>query len=97
MIKADLKQQPYEHYLGILSNSCEKQITKTYVQPTNIIIMCTYIQPTKKKLLTHTMILFDFFLIKKNKDCYLVLLGFFFFFWELHKKRSIAIPVYFYA
>ena len=33
MIKADLKQQPYEHYLGILSNSCEKPITKTYVQP----------------------------------------------------------------
>ena len=41
MIKADLKQQPYEHYLGILSNSCEKPITKTYVQPTNTIIMYT--------------------------------------------------------
>ena len=51
MIKADLKQQPYEHYLGILSNSCEKPITKTYVQPTNIIIMYTYIQPKKKKTL----------------------------------------------
>ena len=49
MIKADLKQQPYEHYLGILSNSCEKPITKTYVHPTNIIIMYTYIQPKKKK------------------------------------------------
>ena len=49
MIKADLKQQPYEHYLGILSNSYEKPITKTYVQPTNIIIMYTYIQPKKKK------------------------------------------------
>ena len=49
MIKAFLKQQPYEHCLGILSNSCAKPITKTYVQPTNIIIMYTYIQPTEEK------------------------------------------------
>ena len=57
-----------------------------------------HIANKKKKNSWHTQWYYlIFFLIKKIRIGIWYYLGFFFFFWELHKNRSIAIPVYFYA